>query len=326
MKFLVTGGAGFIGSHVVERLLARNHQVTVLDDLSTGSRQNLESCLDAAHCELVIGSVHDESLVRELSRDAQGLVHLAASVGVGAIHREASASIRNNLLGSEAVIRAAAARGLHLLYASSSEIYGKSSAAPFREDSDLHLGPTQIHRWSYAATKALGEWSALAAHRESAFPLTITRFFNTVGPRQSREQGMVLPSFVERALSGRALQIHGDGKQTRCFCHVEDTADMLIALLERPPQAERERILNLGSNEEVSILELAQMVKSAAESDSALEFVDAATLFGTRFEDSPRRVPDLAALRAEIATLPLRPLRETIADLVHSARRLSQKD
>lgn len=318
MRVLVTGGAGFIGSWLVEALVAAGHRVCVLDDLSSGRLENLGGVQRSEAVETVIGDVADTPRLRELLRDCDAVAHLAASVGVGSIHRAASASIRNNVLGTESVIEAVAEAGVHLLYASSSEVYGKDLTPPYREDADLHLGPTRVHRWSYAASKALGEWSALARQRESGFPLTIVRFFNTVGPRQRSDQGMVLPTFFAAAAAGLPLKVHGGGRQTRCFAHVEDVAKVLCQLIDSP--AGKPRILNVGSSEEVAIRDLAERVVCALGSSSEIEDLDPRVLYGPDFEDTPRRVPDLTALQREIPEARMRPLDAIIREMTAATR------
>jgi UDP-glucose 4-epimerase len=327
-RLLVTGGAGFVGSHLVDRLVADGRAVVVLDDLSSGRRQNLEEHLQAGRpgcVRLVEGDAADRDLLGRLATEDGGvdaIVHLAASVGVRQVIEAPGRTLRNNLNSTMAVVDVACERGLPLLLASTSEVYGKSDALPFRERGDLVLGATARARWSYAAAKATGEWLALAAAEEQGLPVTVARLFNTVGPRQRGRYGMVLPRFVAAAKAGRPLEVHGDGTQTRCFAHVSDVTRALAALLDRGGVAGQvagarvERVFNVGTDEEVSILELARRVVRAAGSSSEIRLVPYASAFGAGFEDMARRVPSLQALERAVGFRPERGLDEIVAELL----------
>lgn len=320
-RILVTGGAGFVGSHLVDRLVAGGRRVVVLDDLSSGRPENL-----AAHAgpagqgavTFVEGDAADRALVERLAEDVDAIAHLAASVGVRQVVEAPGRTLRNNLSSTLAVVDAAAALGRPLLLASTSEVYGKSDALPFTEGGDLVLGATVRSRWSYAAAKATGEWLALAAAEEHGLPVCVARLFNTVGPRQRGRYGMVLPRFVAAALAGAPLEVHGDGSQTRCFAHVADVTRALVALLDNNHQggAAAGGVFNVGTDEEVSILGLAERVVAAAGSSSELRLVPYGEAFGSGFEDMARRVPSLDALEAAVGFRPRTSLDEIIAELL----------
>jgi UDP-glucose 4-epimerase len=298
MHYLVTGGAGFIGSHLVDALLARGDQVTVLDDFSTGSAQNLAQ--QSAHKSLTIvhGSVCDEVLVDDTCARVDAIIHLAAAVGVQRILDKQVGSIITNLRGTEVMLRAAHARGrLPIMIASTSEIYGKLNKVPFKEDDDSMLGSSALHRWSYACSKLMDEFLGLAYFRERGLPVTIARFFNVTGPRQTGAYGMVLPRFCEAARDNRPLQVHGDGKQTRCFLHVHDAVTAVLALL--ACSAASGKVVNIGSDEEISMGDLAQLVISTAKSSSSISLIPYQQAFPHGgFEDMLRRVPDVSRLRS----------------------------
>jgi UDP-glucose 4-epimerase len=297
MRYLVTGGAGFIGSHLVEALLARGDRVVALDDFSTGSAANLAHLAGNPGLTVVHGSVCDELVVDECCLQVERVIHLAAAVGVRRILERQVNSIVTNLRGTETLMRSAHAHGrLPVFFASTSEVYGKQVAAPFREDADSVLGASALHRWSYACSKLMDEFLALAWWRERKQPVTIARFFNTTGPRQSPAYGMVLPRFCAAALAGKPLEVHGDGRQSRCFLHVEDAVRAVLAL-ENCPAAVGE-VVNVGATEEVTIAELARRVIAAAGSSSQLSFIPYAEAFpGGGFEDMQRRVPDVGKLK-----------------------------
>jgi UDP-glucose 4-epimerase len=296
--YLVTGGAGFIGSHVCEALVAAGSDVIVLDDCSTGRLENLATLRGSPRLTCVVGSILDRSRLAELVERADAVVHLAAAVGVRLVVESPARTIETNVLGTAAVLDLAAARGVPVLLASSSEVYGKSDRVPFREDDDLTFGRTRVGRWSYGCGKAVGEYLALAYARERGLPVTIARLFNTVGPRQSGRYGMVLPRFVAQALAGEPLTVYGDGTQRRCFCDVGDVAAALLTLLAHP--GSRGAVFNVGGREEVSIAELARRVVRVTGSASSLAYVPYEQAWGNQFEDMARRVPDLAAIRALI--------------------------
>jgi len=298
MHYLVTGGAGFIGSHLVERLLARGDRVTVLDDFSTGDAANLRGVHGHAALRVVHGSVCDEVLVDDLCYQVDGVVHLAAAVGVRRILEQQVGSIVTNLRGAEVVLRACLAHGrLPVWLASTSEVYGKLDRTPFREDDDSVLGGSHLHRWSYACSKLMDEFLALACHRERGLPVSIMRFFNVTGPRQSPAYGMVLPRFCRAALAGGKLEVHGDGAQSRCFLHVSDCVDAVVGLL--GCSAADGRVVNIGSAEEVSIIALAERVIAAAGTAATIQRISYADAFPEGgFEDMRRRVPDVSRLKS----------------------------
>ncbi len=315
---LITGGAGFLGSHLAERLLAAGDAVLVLDDLSTGRRSNLAAVDGRPGFELHVGSATDPALVRELTARADVVCHLAAAVGVKLIVEQPVHTIVTNVDATRVVLDAASERETPVLFASTSEVYGKSEAVPFREDADVSLGATTRSRWSYACSKALDEWLALAYHAERGLPVTIARFFNVVGPRQTGRYGMVLPTFARQALRGAPLTVYGDGTQTRCFAHVRDVVEAAAHLLDRPDAVGQ--VVNVGSDEEVAIGELAERVRAAAASASEILHVPYAEAYAEGFEDMQRRVPDLAKLERLIGFRPVTPLDETIRDVLEAQR------
>lgn len=316
---LVTGGAGFVGSHLVEHLLARGDRVTVIDDLSTGRRSNLAEAEAQAGSRLRVV----EGRVGERLDDDLGsidlVLHLAAAVGVRLVVERPIHTIENNVLETSALLRFVTERRLPTLLASTSEVYGKGVRTPFREDDDVLYGPTSVTRWSYAASKAIDEYLALASHREQGLPVVIARLFNTVGPRQVGDYGMVLPRFVERALRGEPLEVHGDGRQSRCFCDVRDVVPALVALVDRPTCIGR--VFNVGRDEPITIEALAQLVIRTLASRSEIRFVPYRQAFTVDFDDLQVRQPDLTRLREAIAFEPKVPLERTILDLAATIRR-----
>ncbi|MFO0868440.1 MAG: GDP-mannose 4,6-dehydratase [Pirellulales bacterium] len=302
-RILVTGGAGFIGSHLTESLLERGHTVTVVDDESTGNSRNLTAVADHPRLALVRGSVGDEALMRNLVNDVDEVYHLAAAVGVALIARQPIETIERNIYPTElllAELRRRRERGddVKFFLASTSEVYGKNPKPVWNEEDDLVFGPTTRARWSYGASKAIDEFLALACWRQYRLPVVIGRFFNVVGPRQSGAYGMVLPRFVNAALSGQSLIVHDDGRQTRCFAHVRDIVSAVVRLMDTPSAFGR--VFNIGSDEPVSILELAQRVIHIAGSASEIQFQTYAAAYDEDFEDIRRRVPDLSRLRSTI--------------------------
>ena len=321
-RCLVTGGAGFIGSHLVDHLAADGQDVVVVDDLSTGRRQNLTGALPSIR--FIEARLHDA-----ISAELEGLrfdriYHLAAAVGVRRVVERPIESIENNVAETAAILRYAHAHGptpavpARLLFASSSEVYGKSTHSPFTETDDCLYGPTTARRWSYAAGKALGEHLALAHHEHHALPVVVVRLFNTVGPRQVGEYGMVLPRFVRAALEGSPLPVHGDGRQSRCFCDVRDVVPGLVGLLENPACAGR--VYNVGSDEPISILDLARLVNETLANGSGETTIPYDEAFGPGFEDLPQRRPDLTRIREAIGFAPRIPLRATILDVAEEIR------
>jgi UDP-glucose 4-epimerase len=318
LKILITGGAGFIGSHLAEALLARGDKVTALDDLSTGSVSNVQHLRDSPDFSLRVGSCLDKPLVAELVDLADVTVHLAAAVGVRLIVERPVHTIETNVRATEVVLEAAARKGRKVLVASTSEVYGKSAKVPFHEDDDISLGPTSHSRWAYACSKALDEWLAFAYEREKDLPIIIVRFFNTVGPRQTGRYGMVLPTFVSQALAGEPLTVFGDGKQARCFGHVQDAVRAVLLLLDSPGAVGE--VFNIGSTEEITIVELAERVKAAVGSDSPIEVIPYAEAYAEGFEDMPRRIPDMAKLEALTGYKPETPLSRIIEDTIADRR------
>lgn len=294
MRMLITGGAGFIGSHLAEALLEIGHEVYVLDDLSTGSIDNISHLKGRPRFHYTIDSVFNEPLAAELVDRADIVFHLAAAVGVKLIVQEPVHTIETNVHGTEVILRHAAKKKKLVFIASTSEVYGKSTAVPFREDADLVMGATTRQRWAYACSKALDEFLALAYWKESRLPVIICRFFNTVGPRQTGQYGMVVPTFVRQALADEPITVFGDGTQTRSFTYVGDVVGALLKLMVEPRAIGD--VFNLGNAEEVSILELAQRIKALTGSRSEIQVIPYEEAYEAGFEDMPRRVPDLAKI------------------------------
>jgi UDP-glucose 4-epimerase len=314
MKILITGGAGFIGSHLAERLVTDGHGVLVLDNLSTGSLDNIAGIKDRPGFECVIGSVRDASLVQELVQICDVTVHLAAAVGVRLILDKPSLSIHTNVNGTENVLHAASTRNKLVIIASSSEVYGKSKIMPFGENDDLVLGSTANLRWSYACAKALDECMALSYSQEKKLSAIIVRLFNTAGPRQTGHYGMVLPGFVNQALKGEPITVYGTGEQTRCFAHVADVVESLVRLMNAPSAFGE--VFNVGNDQEISIEALAQRVKAVTASASAIQKLPYKEVYGAGFEDMVRRVPDVRKLERFIGYRPRTSLDRIIADVV----------
>jgi UDP-glucose 4-epimerase len=318
MNVFITGGCGFIGSHLAERLLARGDTVLVLDDLSTGSMDNVSHLVGRPGFQYRVGSALDRPLVSELVDRADATVHLAAAVGVKLIVERPVHTIETNVGATETVLAAAAKKQKLVVIASTSEVYGKSTSVPFREDQDLQLGPTSHSRWAYACSKALDEWLSLAYTRERGVPVIITRFFNTVGPRQTGRYGMVLPNFAAQALRGEPITVYGSGDQSRCFGHVRDSVEAVVRLIETPDAVNE--VFNVGSTEETTILNLAERVRDAAGSQSVIQRVPYAEAYAVGFEDMFRRVPDVSKLERITGFRPRTPLSEIIADVVADQR------
>ena len=302
MRTLITGGAGFIGSHLAEALVGQGHAVAVLDDLSTGQPGNLAAIDGHPGLTLHVGSVTDEGLVTKLVREADIVYHLAAGVGVRRVLARPVDTMATNVLGTEAVLRAAAVGGTRVVLASSSEVYGQQPRMPLGEEDALVLGAPSRPRWAYACSKALGEFLGRGYHRETGLPVVIVRYFNTIGPRQAGRYGMVVPRLVRQALDGAPLTVHGDGQQTRCFADVADAVRATIDLASAEGSAGR--TFNVGATEEVNILELARRVKRLTGSQSPVTLVPYAEAYGAGFEDVRRRVPDLSRLGRPPATVP----------------------
>ena len=309
MRYLITGGAGFIGSHLAETLVRRGDWVTILDNLSTGSLENIEDLTDAGLSDFHFGDVQDRDIVEKLVDEADFVVHLAAALGVKLILEKPVESIETNVTGTQIVLEAAARSRTPVLIASTSEVYGKSTKIPFCEDDDIVLGPTRKSRWSYAASKMLDEFLALSYWEEKNLPAIVVRFFNTVGPRQNGRYGMVLPNFVHQALEDAPITIHGDGKQSRCFCDVRDTVEAVTKLIDARPFGE---VFNIGSTQEVSIEELALLVRNRTGSHSQILYTPYNQAYGSGYEDMQRRVPSVDKLHRCTGFRPQIALREII--------------
>jgi UDP-glucose 4-epimerase len=319
VRALITGGAGFIGSHLAEALLAAGHQVFVIDNLSTGSIQNIEPLKAHAAFKYVVGDITNEPLLAELVDDCDVVFHLAAAVGVKLIVEEPVRTIETNVHGTEVVLKHANKKKKLVIFASTSEVYGKSTDVPFHEDADLVLGPTPKHRWAYACSKAIDEFLALAYWKERKLPVVIVRFFNTVGPRQTGRYGMVIPNFVRQALAGQPITVHGDGSQTRSFCHVRDVVGALLRLMDEPRAVGE--VFNVGNSQEISIMALAERVRALTASGSPIVTIPYDQAYESGFEDMPRRVPDLSKIHALVGYEARTDLDAILADVIDDFRR-----
>ena len=313
MRALITGGAGFMGSHLAERLLAEGHEVWVLDDLSTGAMRNIDPLMENASFHFRLGSVTDEALVGPMVDRVDVVFHLAAAVGVKLIVANPTRTIETNIRGSEVVLKAAARKGKLTIIASTSEVYGKGVRIPYAEDDDLLLGPTSKSRWGYACSKAIDEYLALAYAKERDLPVLIVRFFNTVGPRQTGRYGMVVPTFVRQGIQGEDITVYGTGEQRRCFADVSDVLDALLKLVDTPSALGQ--VFNVGSDQEISINGLAELVRQATGAESRIVHAPYEEAYEDGFEDLQRRVPDLGKLEAAIGYKPSTPV-EAIVDRV----------
>jgi UDP-glucose 4-epimerase len=316
-KYLVTGGAGFIGSHLVEALLRQGHHVVALDNLSTGRLRNLDHLGHHPELRFVQGSVLDELAVDELMHGCDRVIHLAAAVGVELIVNEPLRSFTTNIRGSEIVIESAFRHRRPILLASTSEIYGKNSDVPLRETDDRILGPTTTTRWSYSTAKAVDEILAYAYHRERGLPTTVVRLFNTVGPRQSPSYGMVIPRLARQAVAGEPLTVYGDGSQSRCFCDVSDVVNALLGLLDNPGAVGG--VFNVGSTEEVTIRELAERIVERSGSSSPIRLVPYDDAYPAGFEDMQRRVPSIDRIRALTGWQPTQTLDDILTQTIAEA-------
>jgi UDP-glucose 4-epimerase len=316
MRSLVTGGAGFIGSHLVEALVRAGDEVSVVDNLSTGRLENLRNV--EGQVGFIQGSIMDPLLVDELVSGADRIFHLAAAVGVKLVVEQPLRSFLTNIRGTETVLEAAHRYGKKILIASTSEVYGKSEDAPFSEESDRVLGNLRISRWGYSISKAVDEILAFEYFRERGLPTVVVRLFNTTGPRQTGAYGMVLPRLVSQAMDGQPLTVYGDGSQTRCFCHVRDVVDALVRLMTEP--AAEGDVFNVGSSEEVTILEVANRVVRITGSVSEIRLVPYVEAFGPGFEDMRRRVPDTSKIERVIGWSPRIDLEGILSELVAEAR------
>lgn len=319
MRVLVTGGAGFIGSHLVDALLHQGHEVRALDDLSTGSRDNLRDASSHPRFRFVEGSILDTDLVSAQVEQVDEVFHLAAAVGVKFVLDNPLRSLLTNIRGTEEVLAAADRHGRKkVVLFSSSEVYGKGASIPFHEDDDRLLGPTSVLRWSYAASKAVDEFLALGYHHERRLPVTVVRCFNTCGPRQSPHYGMVIPRFVERALRNEPILVYGDGLQSRCFSSVHDVVRGVLMLADEPRAVGE--VFNIGTQEEVSVADLARRVKALTGSSSPIETVGYEAIYGSRFEDMQRRVPSLDKIRSIVGYEPQVTLDQLLHDTIEHVR------
>jgi UDP-glucose 4-epimerase len=323
LRVLITGGAGFIGSHLSDLYISRGDEVFCIDDLSTGSFDNIAHLKGNPRFRYTIDSVHNQPMMAELIDQCDVVFHLAAAVGVKLIVESPVRTIETNVRGTEVVLAQANKKKKKVLVASTSEVYGLSSEVPFKEDGNLVMGATTKGRWSYACSKAIDEFLALAYWREKKLPTVVVRLFNTVGPRQTGQYGMVIPTFVKQALSGRPLTVYGDGSQTRCFGYVGDVVGALVALMEREEAVGE--VFNIGSTEEVSIMQLAERVKKLTGSKSEIVTVPYDEAYEEGFEDMPRRVPDTSKVSALTGFKPTVTLDEILQSVIeyHSGQRES---
>jgi nucleoside-diphosphate-sugar epimerase len=319
VRALITGGAGFIGSHLSEALIERGEEVLILDNLSTGSIANIAHLKGRRGFEYFIDSVDNEPLLAELIDRSDVVFHFAAAVGVKLIVEQPVYTIETNVHGTEVVLKHANKKKKLVVIASTSEVYGKSEDVPFREDSDLVLGPTPKHRWAYACSKAIDEFLALAYWKERKLPVIIVRFFNTVGPRQTGQYGMVIPNFVRQALAGEPITVFGDGRQSRSFTHVHDVVDALIKLVNEP--AAVGQVINIGNTQEVTIQHLAERVRDLAGSKSQIKLIPYEQAYESGFEDMPRRVPDLSKVTTMIGYRPKHTLDDILMQVIDYFRK-----
>ena len=321
-RTLITGGAGFIGSHLAETLLARGYHVTIIDDLSTGRFENIAHLTENPRFRFAIDTITNELVMDRLVSECDVIFHLAAAVGVRLIVERPVHTIQTNVMGTEAVLRAARRYRAKVLLTSTSEVYGKGNSIPFCEDDDVVLGPTLRSRWSYAATKMVDEFLGLAYHQEQGLPVVIFRLFNTVGPRQIGRYGMVVPRFVEQALNGEPLTVYSDGAQSRCFMHVADAIQAIIALAEAP--AAVGQVFNVGATSEINILDLARSVLAVVDGvsdlppldDPRIQFIPYEQAYAEGFEDMRRRVPDISKIHQATGWKPQHDLRKILQDVV----------
>jgi UDP-glucose 4-epimerase len=315
---LITGGAGFIGSHLAEALLRRGDQVTVIDDLSTGCFENIEPLTADKNFRFALETITNETVMDRLGSECDRILHLAAAVGVRLIVNDPVRTIETNVMGSEAVLRVARRYRRKVFLASTSEVYGKNTKVPFCEDDDGVFGATTVTRWAYATSKALDEFLALAYHRSQRLPVVIGRFFNTVGPRQSAQYGMVIPRFVRQALRGDPITVHDDGLQSRCFCNVRDVVRAILLLIESP-EAEGQ-VFNIGSTEEITMKALAETVKRRTGSSSELTFIPYNQAYDGGFEDMRQRIPDIGKIRRVTGWKPEISLADTLDEIIEFFR------
>ncbi|NOY78915.1 MAG: NAD-dependent epimerase/dehydratase family protein [Calditrichaeota bacterium] len=314
MNVLITGGAGFIGSHLAEELLKQGHKVWVIDDLSTGRLENVKHLMGNPNFKIAIDTIQNETVMDRLVSENDMIYHLAAAVGVELIVEHPVKTIETNIMGSEMVLKLANRYLKKVLIVSTSEVYGKSEKVPFSEDDDRLLGPTTRSRWCYSSSKAIDEYLALAYHKEKGLPTVVVRLFNTVGPRQMGQYGMVIPRMVTRALKNEPILVYGDGEQVRCFTYVADVVDALIKLMKNP-RAEGQ-IFNVGGNEPVTIMELAKRIKKLTHSDSPIEIIPYDKAYEEGFEDMKIRIPDLSKIKSYIGYEPHHSLDEILENVI----------
>jgi UDP-glucose 4-epimerase len=324
MRWLITGGAGFIGSHLAELLIERGDYVDVIDDLSTGSLRNLVAIRDHERFNMVVDSIANGPLVQELVDRADQVVHLAAAVGVRLIMESPIQTMDLNIHGTETMLRAAAKQGKRLLIASTSEVYGKSSQVPFSEEQDIVLGPSVKGRWSYAASKLIDEFMALAYWKEKRLPATVVRLFNTVGPRQTGRYGMVIPTLVRQALNGQPLTVFGTGEQTRCFCHVHDVVKAIHALC--LSDSAIGEVVNIGSQQELTIRALAEQIRCLTRSSSSVRMLSYDQAYEDGYEDMMRRRPDIRKVERLVGWRPTRSLDDILRDVIAFERDARPKE
>ena len=314
MRILITGGAGFIGSHLCDAYLERGDEVFIIDDLSTGSFENIRHLKDHPRFHYTIDNVHNQPVTAELVDQCDVIFHLAAAVGVKLIVESPVRTIETNVHGTEVVLSLANKKKKKVLIASTSEVYGLSTQVPFKEDGNLVMGATTKGRWSYACSKAIDEFLALAYWREKKLPTIVVRLFNTVGPRQTGQYGMVIPTFVKQALSSRPITVYGDGKQSRCFCYVGDVVGALMKLMDDEDAVGE--VFNVGSNQEISIIDLANKVKELTRSDSEIVLVPYDEAYEEGFEDMPRRIPDISKINRQVGFQPARDLEGILTSVI----------
>jgi nucleoside-diphosphate-sugar epimerase len=320
MRVLITGGAGFVGSHLAEALLERGDEVFILDNLSTGSIDNVVHLKSNPKFHYTIDTVSNEPVVAELIDRCDTVVHLAAAVGVKLIVEQPVHTIETNVHGTEVVLKHANKKKKLVLIASTSEVYGKSADVPFREDADLVLGPTEKHRWAYACSKMIDEFLALAYWKERKLPVIVVRLFNTVGPRQTGQYGMVIPNLVQQALAGQPITVFGDGTQSRSFTYVGDVVKAMVALIDEPRAVGQ--VFNIGNGKEITIRALAEKIKDMTDSSSEIVMVPYDKAYEAGFEDMPRRVPDIGRIQALVGYRPTVELDETLRRVIEHFRQL----
>lgn len=323
LTYLITGGAGFIGSHLADALLAINHRVLAIDDLSTGSLDNIDHLIDNPAFHFARANISDKTVMDRLVSQADVIIHLAAAVGVQLIIEHPVHTIETNVMGTEAVLQAALRYNCRVLLSSTSEVYGKGSRIPFSEEDDVLLGATSKSRWAYAASKMVDEFLAFAYFREFGLEVVPFRLFNTVGPRQTGRYGMVVPRFIRQAIQGKPITVYGDGSQSRCFCDVRDVAHAIVGLAEHPEAPGQ--VYNIGSTEEITIRQLAEQVKAITRSDSPITTIPYAEAYAPGFEDMQRRVPDTTRVYNLLGWQPRRSLSEVLqAVMIYEQNKLDQ--